>query len=89
MAVPVCPVGPDGVKVRNLNEEIRVFLGGPDVGTEGDAAGFPLEPGEVQDLAAPAPKESAIVPAPPGDLTMNVLYARTAYGTAKVSWISA
>lgn len=88
-AVALCPVPPDGVRIRNLGP-VRVFIGGPGVGADGDAAGFPVDSGGSETVPGTTPKDSPVVPAPPDDLAAPVLYARTAKGTgnAKVSFIS-
>jgi hypothetical protein len=89
-AVALCGVPENGVMVRNIGD-VRVFIGGPGVGTEGDDQGYPLDPGEKETFTAPRPKESPVVPAPEGDMDLAVLYARTAggSGSARVSFISA
>lgn len=86
--VPLCGVSNAGARVRNRGG-VLVYLGGPDVGYEGPGEGYPLEPGTSELFYGGIPKETAIVPAPPGDLDPETLYARTAPGTgiAKVSWI--
>lgn len=82
-AVPLCPAGEAGVRVTNRGE-IPVFLGGPDVSTEG----YPLEPGATETFYGRKPKETAVVPEPPGDLAADILYARAGgAGTARVAWI--
>lgn len=88
-ATEICPVPETGVRVRNTGSVI-VYVGGPDVGNEGDAAGYPLEPGQSEDFTGAKAKESPVVPAPPGDMDPAVLYGRTAPGASggKVSFIS-
>jgi hypothetical protein len=83
----LCTVPETGVLVKNLGDS-RVFLGGPDVtATEG----YPLDPGESQVFTGTAPRESAAVPAPPGDMTPSQLYGCVADGSGavRISWISA
>jgi hypothetical protein len=86
--VRLCPAGNAGVRVRNAGDAV-VFLGGPDVGNDGDAQGYPLDPGTSETFFGGRPKESPVVPAPPDDMAAEILYARTAEGTgtARVSWI--
>ena len=82
--VPVCVPGETGARVRNLGGT-RVFLGGPDVTTDG----YPLEPGTSELFYGSKPRQSPVVPAPPGDMAPDVLFARTGAGagTAQVAWI--
>lgn len=86
-AAALCGVPPSGVRVRNLGG-VRVYLGGPDVSADD---GFPVDPGGSDTFPGPTPKESPVVPAPPGDMDAPVLYARTAKdsGTTTVSFIAA
>lgn len=81
---PLCSAGNAGVRVKNLGT-IRAYLGGRDV----TADGYPLDPGEPEMFYGSTAKETAVVPAPPGDLDPEVLYACTAPGTGmtRVSWI--
>jgi hypothetical protein len=85
-AVALAGVPPSGMRVRNLGG-VRVYLGGPDVS---DEDGFPVDPGASETFPGTEPRESPIVPAPPGDMAAPVLYARTAKGTGitKVSFIA-
>ena len=89
-AVPLCRIGNAGARVRNLGSAV-VFLGGPDVGASGERAGYPLDPGTSELFYGGKAKEIPVVPAPPGDLELPQLYARTAPGTGPVgvSWIGA
>ncbi len=88
VATPLCPAPAGGVLVRNMGL-IRVFLGGPDVSNGTTAYGFPLDPGTPLQFPGGTPKESVMVPAPAGDPTPAMLYARCAAGgTTQVSWIS-
>jgi hypothetical protein len=91
-AAEVCPVTGTGVLVKNTGP-VTVLLGGPDLdGSEGNSRGFPLEPGESQSVTGAAAKESALVPAPSGDLRPASLHARTVPGAAgdgRVSWLAA
>src|SRR5271170_2297855 len=82
--VRVCVAGETGVRVRDLGGT-RVYLGGPGVTTDG----YPLDPGESDVFYGGKPKESPVIPAPPGDLDQDVLYAVTAAGAGitRVSWI--
>lgn len=87
--VPLCAVGNAvvgnaAVRVRNHGTVI-VFLGGPDVSTDG----YPLEPGTSEILYGGLGKETPVVPAPAGDEADAVLYARTAGEPGRVSWIRA
>ena len=75
--------------MKNLDTSTAVYVGGPDVATDGDGAGYPLDGRESEVFSAPLPRESVVVPAPPGDLAPDVLYGRTERGKAKVAWISA
>ena len=84
----LCAVPPEGALVKNLGGS-RIYLGGPDVGTEGDAAGFPLDASEAQVITAPQPLMSFRTPAPPGDGAPAVLYARSAQGISKVAFLVA
>lgn len=77
----VCAVPESGIRVRNTGSA-RVFLGGPDVGTDGDEAGYPLDPGDSETLAGVKPRETPVVPAPEGDLDPAVLHACCEKGTA-------
>jgi hypothetical protein len=87
-ATEICGVPAGGVRVRNLGD-VTVYVGGPDVGSEGDTQGFPVDPGTSEDFAGASPKESPVVPAPEGDTDPPVLYARTAPGQCgKVAFIS-
>jgi hypothetical protein len=88
-ATEICGVPASGVRVRNTGD-VPVYVGGPDVGNDGDARGYPVEPGGSEDFAGASPKESPVVPAPEGDMDPPVLYARTAPGTGggKVAFIS-
>ena len=83
-AVPLCLVTDAGVRVRNEGSA-RVYLGGPDVSSEG----YPLDPGTADEFRGPEPHESPVVPAPADDLAGTMLYARTAEGagTTRVAWI--
>ena len=85
-AVALAGVPPSGMRVRNLGD-VRVWLGGPDVSADD---GFPVDPGGSETFPGPAPKESPVVPAPPGDMDAPVLYARTGKGsgTTTVSFIA-
>jgi hypothetical protein len=85
--IPVCSVPETGVRVRNKGGT-TVYLGGEDL--TGDGAGFPVEPGDSELIQGVKPKETAVVPAPAGDMNFAVLYARTAPGTgiAQVAYIS-
>jgi hypothetical protein len=87
--VPLCPVSETGAVIRN-GGDVRVYLGGPDVGNDGTADGYPLEPGEAETFTGAQHRPSGVVPAPPGDADDDVLYARTAPGDGPVpvSWIS-
>jgi hypothetical protein len=87
-AVLICTVPQAGVLVKNSGG-IRVFLGGPGVTADGEAAGYPLDPGESQVFTAAAPHESPAVPAPADDMAPPQLYGRAADGTARVAWIAA
>lgn len=82
--VPLCAVSETGVRVRNSGD-VPVYLGGPDVTCDG----YPLVPGDAQDITGTRHRPSGVVPAPPGDGDDDVLYARTAPGDgpARVSWI--
>jgi len=82
--VPLCAAGNAGVRLKNTGQ-VRAFAGGPGV----TADGYPLDPGRPELLYGGQPKEAPIVPAPPGDLAGEVLYACTApgTGTTRVSWI--
>ncbi len=86
---PVCSVPSTGVRVKNLGGS-TVYLGGPDVATEGSSAGFPVEAGASETIQGTVVKETPIVPAPPRDTDDAVLYGRTAAGTgiSKVAFIS-
>lgn len=89
-ATPICGLPENGVTLKNRGGT-AVYLGGPDVSTDGDNSGFPLDPGESQWIPGARIKESPIVPAPPGDLTPPPLYGRTGAGTgiARVAYIYA
>jgi len=86
-AIALAGVPPSGMRVRNLGD-VTVFLGGPDV-TEQN--GFPVDAGGSETFPGSEPRESPVVPAPPGDLDAPVLYARTGSGTGTttVSFIAA
>lgn len=83
--VALCPVGENGVRVRNRGGVV-VYLGGAGV----TADGYPLDPGETADFYGAKKSNSALIPAPPGDMDPDVLYARSDGGkTSRVSWIGA
>lgn len=86
----LCAVPPNGVRVKNLGGSV-IYVGGPDVASEGDGQGYPVDPGESEYFTAPVAKETPVVPAPPDDMDPAMLYARTAAGTgiSRVSFISA
>jgi hypothetical protein len=88
-AARVCAVPEGGVLVKNLGGS-RIYLGGADVGTEGETAGFPLDQGESQLFPGIRAREAPVVPSPPTDLSAPALYARTAVsaGVSKVAWIA-
>jgi hypothetical protein len=85
----ICAVSENGVRIRNTGD-VTVYIGGPDVGNEGDTQGYPVEPGGSEDFTGAKAKESPIVPAPEGDMDPAVLYGRTAPGSGagRVSFIS-
>jgi len=85
-AVALCGVPESGVRVRNLGD-VTAYLGGPDVTGDG---GYPLDAGASDTFSGSKPRESSLVPAPPGDMDLPVLYARTAEGTGttRVSFIA-
>jgi len=85
-AVALAGVPPSGMRVRNLGS-VTVYLGGPDVTAEN---GFPVDAGGSETFPGSEPKESPIVPAPPGDTDAPVLYARTGKdtGITKISFIA-
>lgn len=83
--VALCPVGENGVRVRNRGGTI-VYLGGPDVTEDG----YPLGPGEAEEFHGAQHRPSGVVPAPPGDGDPDVLYACSDGGKiSRVSWIAA
>src|SRR6516164_6614717 len=87
---PICPVGRGRtVRVKNLDTSTAVYVGGPDVATDGDGAGYPLDGRESEVFSAPLPRESVVIPAPADDMAPDVLYGRTERGKARVAWISA
>lgn len=87
-ATEICSVPENGVRIRNTGD-VTVYVGGPDVGNEGDSQGFPVEPGGSEDFPGTKARESPIVPAPEGDMDAPVLYARCAAGqSGKVSFLS-
>ena len=87
-ATEICAVPENGVRVRNTGD-VTIYVGGPDVGTEGDRQGYPLDPGGSEDFAGAKAKESPVVPAPEGDMDPARLYARCAAGqSGRVSFIS-
>lgn len=81
--VALCPVGENGVRVRNRGGS-TVYLGGPDVTEDG----YPLDPGASEVFRGAKKANSGVVPAPDGDMDPDVLYARgDGSGTSRVSWI--
>jgi len=84
----ICHVPKGGVRVRNVFSSAPVvWLGGPDV-IPGD--GYPLEGGAgPEQFTGTRPKDTAAVPAPPGDTEPAVLYGCTEDGEARVAWILA
>lgn len=88
-ATLLCGVPESGVMIRNLGEA-AVHVGGPDVGNDGEGAGYPVDAGAAETFPGIRVKESPVVPAPPGDLDPPALYARAApgAGTVKVSWLT-
>lgn len=84
----ICVVTENGVRIRNTGD-VTVYVGGPDVAADGDGQGYPLDPGQAEDFTGAKPKETAIVPAPEGDMDPARLYGRCAAGqSGKVSFIS-
>jgi hypothetical protein len=87
-ATAICAVPENGVRVRNTGD-VTVWVGGQGVAADGEAQGYPLEPGEAEDFAGAKAKESPVVPAPEGDMDPAVLYGIAAPGsTGRVSYIS-
>ena len=86
----VCTVPVGGVKIRNLGGT-RVFFGGEGVTAEGEAAGYPLDPGQSELFPGVKAREVPVVPAPPDDMYVPGLFGCTAKGTgtALVTWIAA
>ena len=87
----ICPVGRGRtIQVKNMTT-VTVYLGGPDVTTDG----YPLDGGEAQALTAGAERESVVVPAPEGDVAAPELYGLTGDDAdgpdaeaARVAWIA-